>query len=446
MIKNTITASLLCCIIFFTGCGKDYREVIDAPEQKFYQGQQLEAARMLLKHVNKKGRDQLVFLMEAGYLLHMATRYKDSNKVLLKAAELAKIKPISITKQVAALLVNQTKTNYRGEDFEKVLVHMILGINFIMLNNYDSAAVEFKAVNQELLRIKSEDGTARYKQNLMAKYLTAIAHEIIADRDNSEEDREYAEVEYRQIIKLKPTLSMARRDLARLQVKNRDEGELVVIFQAGRSPVKVSRGKLLSDPAMNGLITASVNSRNLAAGVSIGGILATMKLAENPIPQFKRRSNKTKNLLISVQGQQATTTMLENTEYTAIKTLEDDYNRLKGKFVASIVTKAIVSIAAGIAAREATKAAGGGSALSAFVGLVAGSGTGAALFASIRPDLRCWHTLPANFQLARMRLNPGEYTVNVDYIGHNGAKLQNQKVNVKIKKKGKYFLNIRTTE
>ena len=32
--------------------GKDYREVIHAPEQKFYLGQHLDAARMLLPEIN----------------------------------------------------------------------------------------------------------------------------------------------------------------------------------------------------------------------------------------------------------------------------------------------------------------------------------------------------------------------------------------------------------
>jgi hypothetical protein len=42
------------------------------------------------------------------------------------------------------------------------------------MNKYEEARVEFMAVNNELAKIKSEDGTARYKQNIMAKYLTAI--------------------------------------------------------------------------------------------------------------------------------------------------------------------------------------------------------------------------------------------------------------------------------
>ena len=431
-----------------TSCAKDYRQVINAPEQRFYQGQQYEAAKMLLPFINKAGKDQLLFMMEAGYALHIAEKYEDSNNVLLKAAKIAQVKPISVTQEVGALLVNQTVTNYRGEDFEKVLVHMYLGINYLMTKNYEDAAIEFKAVNNELLKIKTEKGEARYKQNVMAKYLTAIAHELRADMNNSDEDREYAEVEYKQILNIKPDLQMARIDLNNLAaVKNSPLGELVVIFQAGRSPIKISRGKLLDDPGMKTAVDLSLGAQSLAAGVTIGAIMTAINTAENPLPKFRIQSNKTKYLKIAVLGQQVNTEMLENIEYTAMKNLEDDYGRLKGKIAGSIVLKAIASIGAGIAAEELTrKLSKGNTGLSSLMGLLVGGGTGAALFATIKPDLRCWHFLPANLQLARMRLQPGKYTARVQYIGYNGEVQDTKLLNFDIGKKEKYFINIRTLD
>src|SRR5271157_1752523 len=172
-------------IALIVSCAKDYRMVINAPEEKFYRGQQLEAARMLLPYVNQADKDQLLFMMEAGYALHIAEKYEDSNNVLMKAAKIAQVIPISISQEAGALFTDQTATNYRGEDFEKVLVHMYLGINYLMLKDYENAAVEFKAVNSELMKIKAENGKARYKQNIMAKYLTAIAHELRAGMTGS---------------------------------------------------------------------------------------------------------------------------------------------------------------------------------------------------------------------------------------------------------------------
>ncbi|MBN2160754.1 MAG: hypothetical protein JW807_15305 [Spirochaetes bacterium] len=429
-------------------CVRDYREVINAPEEKFYKGQEYEAARMLLPYINKAGKDQLLFMMEAGYLLHMAGKYEDSNRVLLKAAKIAQVMPISISQEVGALLADQTVKNYRGEDFEKVLIHMYLGINYLMLGEHDEAAVEFKAVNNELQKIKTEKGQDRYKQNIMAKYLTAIAHELRADMTGSEDDREYAEVEYRQILKLRPGLAMAQRDLFQVRRSKKDNtGELVVIFQGGRSPIKVSRGKLLEDPAMNSAVNLAIGGQNLAKGVTAASIMTAIAIAENPIPKFKIRTNKTKCITVSVMGRDVATETLENIEYTAMKNMEDDYERLRGKVAASIVTKAIVSLAAGLAAQETTRSlSDGNSGLSSLVGMLVGAGTGTALFATIKPDLRCWHTLPATLQLGRIRLAPGKYTARIQYIGYNGAVNETKHLNFNIKKKGKHFINIRTLD
>lgn len=448
MNKKLSVLSACLILVMTVSCAKDYREVISAPEEAFYRGQDYEAAKMLLPYVNKSGKDQLLFMMEAGYMLQAAGRIEDSTKVLSKAAKIALIKPISVSKEIGALLTNQTVTNYRGEDFEKVLVHMYLGIDYLLLKNAEDAAVEFKAVNNELQKIKSENGQARYKQNIMAKYLTAIAHELRANVTDSDDDREYAEVEYKQILQLKPDLWSARNALAQLQRSKYDNtGELVVIFQAGRCPIKVSRGKLLADPGMNAAVAIALGSQSLAAGVTAGAVMTTVALAENPIPRFKARPSWVRSLRVSVAGQQITTEMLENIEYTALKNLEDNYGRLQGKVAASIVTKAIVSIAAGVAAGEVTrKLSDNNRGLASLVGLMVGAGTGTALFATMKPDLRCWHTLPANLQLGRIRLAPGIYTAAVQYVGYNGAVVNTKYVNFELKNKDKHFINIRSVE
>jgi len=457
------TLCLFLAVMISSCTSKDYRQVMKVPEQKFYQGKFLEAARMILPEVNKSGRDQLLFMMECGYMLHAGKDYKKSNKVLLPAGRLAKVVPISISKQAAALLTNQRKTNYRGEDFEKVLVHMYLGINFLMVGNSEDARVEFKKVNNELSKIKTEKGTARYKQNIMAKYLTAIAYEIIGDMENDDNDREFAYIEYKQIYQLNPGLQMVQRDLQRLSKKldytdDYDEwlakfgkkdsgtegtGELVMIFQSGRNAIKKSRGKLMSDPAMKNSIRVSLNSITLQQGVTIAAILTTLATAENPIPYFKKRSNRTRNVRISVDGRTYSTVRLEDIEGTAIQNLKDDYGRLKGKVAASIVVKAAASIAAGIAAKklaERSKKLGGYSSL---IGLAAGMGTGTALFSQMKPDLRCWHTLPANLQLSRVFLKPGKHRVKLDFIGYNNSVLSSKTVDVNIKKDKKSFINER---
>ncbi|MCP4136118.1 MAG: hypothetical protein GY754_34425 [bacterium] len=463
MNKRIPVILLLIVAILVTCSSPSYWKAIKKPEKTFYMGKHKEAARMLLPEVNKSGKDQLLFMMECGYMLHAGGDYKNSNQVLLKAAKIAKVNVTSVSKQAASILTSERSSNYQGEDFEKVLVHMYLGINFLMLKDYDSARVEFKAVNEELSKIKTEKGRARYKQNIMAKYLTAVTYEISADINNDVSDREFAYKEYEQILRLNPGFKLVQRDLQRLAKKldymddyrkwlrkfgKKDRipanaGELLMIFQAGRGAVKISRGKLMSDRTMARSIRISLNGMSLAQGVSVAAVIATLKTAENPLPRFKTRSNKTKMIRMDVEGITQNTIMLENIEATAIKNLKDDYSRLQKKVAASIVVKAAASVAAGIAARQIAKSAGAGGA-SGLIGFLAGMGTGAALFSSMKPDLRCWHTLPANLQVGRIFLPPGTYKLRLNYIGHNYAVLGTKEVDVTIKKGEKAFINERT--
>ncbi|MCB1178201.1 MAG: hypothetical protein KDK36_11520, partial [Leptospiraceae bacterium] len=46
------------------------------------------------------------------------------------------------------------------------------------------------------------------------------------------------------------------------------------------------------------------------------------------------------------------------------------------------------------------------------VSLVSGLAAGMAISASIAPDLRCWRTIPSNFQAKRVYLEPGEYEIS----------------------------------
>jgi hypothetical protein len=52
----------------------------------------------------KKDKDQLLYMMEAGYIFHGAKEYETSNSILLEAAKIAKVKPVSISQQVGASL------------------------------------------------------------------------------------------------------------------------------------------------------------------------------------------------------------------------------------------------------------------------------------------------------------------------------------------------------
>jgi len=460
-------ARVIFCLILITGifsCTTNYNQLMRESEIEFYKGNYIQAAKKILPYVNKEDNNQLIFLMECGLMLHAAGEYEKSNTILLGAAKLAENIATSISKQAAALLLNETKTNYKGEDFERVLIHMYLGINFLMMNDADSARVSFKKVNDLLRDINVSTGKS-YKQNLMAKYLTAIAFELSAQLDKDDNDREFAYIEYKQINELSPKMNMVYADLQRLAKElgdnedynnwirkfgkhnnvSGDAGELIVLFQAGQGAIKVSRGHLLEDKTMKNGITVSLRGMPLKAGVTVAGVLVALKIAENPIPVFRKRSNKIDHLIINVNGRDmANTVLMENVEDTAVKNMEDQYSRMYMKVAAGIAAKAVVSVAAGLGAKQLAKQSKKLGGVAGLIGAVVGAGTATALASQIKPDLRGWHTLPANLQLGRIFLSPGKYDIMIKYIGRNGSTVKTDNAKVEIKKDQKTFLNYRT--
>ncbi len=452
-------------LLIFTSCSPaNYNKVVRESEVKFYSGHPMEAARFFLPRINSKGKDQLLFLMEAGTMLHTAGNYKKSIEVFEKASKIASVSTTSVSKQVASLVSNEGNSNYNGEDFERVLIHMYQGLNYLMIKDPDNARVEFKRVNEELQRIKQETGRY-YKQNIMAKYLTALSYEMIGDADQDPEDWEFAYIEYKQVYKLYPQFSLVRADLQRLSKKlkymddykkwrsmfgvrdsvPKDSGEVVVIFQAGRGAIKVSRGKLMSDRSMARVIRVSIRNMPPKAGVTVAAISAALHKAENPIPKFVKRSNKIKRLDLIVNNRRlASTIPLEIIDSTAVKNLQDDYGRLYKKVAIGVVTKVAVSLAAGYAAKKIAESSDSAKGVEGLVGLLVGAGAGALMMSQIGPDLRCWHSLPANLQIARMFLRPGQYTMTLNFIGQNGSVVKKETENFTVEKGKRTFLNYRT--
>ena len=464
--KQRIFLPLIVLLFFVISCSSDYTQKMKQSETDFYSGKYLDAARSLLPAINKKNNDQLLLMMEAGLMLHTGSEFEKSNSVFLSAGDLAEKIALSISKEAASLLVNDTVTNYRGEDFEVVLLHMYTGINFLMINKPEEARVEFKKVDNLLRGIK-ESGGLGYKQNLMAKYLYAIAFELSAQEMNDENDYNDAYVEYKQIFARDPAFEDVKIDLLRMAKKigddedyamwssrfgtldkriPNDSGELVLIYQAGQSAVKRSRGKILDDPQMKGAIQVSFNSMPAKEGVALAGVFVALALAENPIPKFVKRSNKVATIQISGQGvKNSSTHLLEDIENTAVKNLEEKYSSMFMKAAAQVTTKVVVSLAAGYAAKKAAEQIGGTiGQFSGLIGAATGAGVGAGLASTIRPDLRCWHTLPANLQMKRFFLKPGTYELNVALQGSNGQTIQTDTQTVEIVSGKKTLLNYRT--
>lgn len=101
------------------------------------------AAAVLAHESLEKEPEDLLGLLERGYLLHLAGRWDASNEAF-EAAELkaGELRTVSVSNEALAFLTTDRARPYRGSPFELQFVHYYRALNYAALGLVDDALVE----------------------------------------------------------------------------------------------------------------------------------------------------------------------------------------------------------------------------------------------------------------------------------------------------------------
>jgi uncharacterized protein len=351
----------------------DFRETLRA-------GKGVEAAEKVKEKAHLDGDDQVVYLLEYATALQAAGQYDESNKAYLKAEDLTDIKDYhSVSRITGSLLLNEGMKQYKGDDFEKVLINAMLAINFLMKKDPEAAQVECRKLNDKLYKFRFE-GKRNYQQNPFAFYLSAMIWEDARNWDN-------AYIDFKKAYELNPNLEYLKEDLIRAAIyAHRDEdlvkwrsqfkgmkpadlksnGEVVLIYQQGWGPVKKPNPSFARIPKLYPSYARTVRARLEVDGGELEPTQTAVDISD-----------------------------------VAIKQLDEQYAGLIAMRAAGIATKAVVSDQI----RQKNQLLGD----LAWIGMNIAD----------QADLRQWLSLPGSFQLAKVRLKPGKYRVRV--VGLDGS-------------------------
>ena len=400
---------LIFSLIGLTACST-YQLRLQKTRQLLKGQQYSEAAASVQEKAFKEGDDQLIYLLDYALIQQYAGNYDESNKAFQLADQISEVKDYhSISRITGSLLLNESLVQYKGDAFEKILINAFGSINYLMMNNQESALIEVRRLNEKL-RLYREEAKKDFGQNAFALYVSAMAWE---------EDGKYddAYIDYEKVHKLAPHLDFVKKDLIRASIvsqrkemtkkwkkefsgvelgeqwKDRENGELVLLYQQGWGPRKRPNPVWLRVPKLYPL-----RSRTAKARLDITGAIG------------------------------AETEKLFSVEQVAIQTLDDEYAGLIAKRIAGRVVKDTVANEIG----KKNK----------------GLGNLARLAMDIvdQADLRQWSTLPQSLQVARVYLKEGTYKVRVQ--GLTGAGVPSgesmPEKEIVIQKGKKTFLNWRS--
>ena len=366
------------------GCAT-YQSQVSEQRRLIERGQVQEALLRLEPLAQQEGDNQLIYLLDYATALQMAGEYKKSNEYFLKADLLGeKMDYVSISNVALATLGSADMIQYKGESFERILLHMYMALNFLMLGDTDSAQVAVRRVNERINKIRQETRNT-YELNPFAHYLSSLIWESEGNFDNAYIAAEKAyEIDGAtnpflpsDLIRLarkarRPEAEKKWREQFDREIKpedlDRKRGELVFVFQQGWGPRK---------------------------GFSPGSY------------RFPKLY-PTRSLIHSVRLQvdestEATSEVVYDVERVAIKTLDDDYGWLVAQRIGAMVAKDVVADQI----RQKNELAGALASL--------------AMHLSDRADLRQWSFLPETFQMLRLNLKPGKYRLSGQALSTDGV-------------------------
>jgi len=397
--------------LFFTlslllgGCAT-YSETFTPVERKLA-AQQPEHALQLLEKRRHSRRDEVLYLLNKGMLLRMTRDYEASNQAFEAAKRrINELYGASITEQAASFIINDGTRSFVGAEFEQVLVHLYMALNYLEMRQLDQARVEALQVDIRLREIAEHVPESAYTEDAFARYLTGIIYEergewsdaMIAYRKayqsyNKYHDRfgteipvflKYDLLRLSERMGLTQELARYKREFSISQWQDvaslRRQGELIFMLHNGLAPKKREQSAMVINPQSGRLIRVS-------------------------LPEYQPRPQPVLRARLIVDGDRVRTQVAEDITGIAIKSLEAKMPAITARAVARAVLK-----------DQTAKQAGKQHEL-------AGLMVNLMNVMTERADTRSWATLPGNIHFARLPLPPGNYAVKVELLGSGDAVL-----------------------
>ncbi len=123
--------------------------------------------------------NEFLYNMDIGMLYHYAEMYDSSNAYLLRAADIyEELFTRSVTNEAAAVLLNDNVRPYRSKPYELVMLHQIIGFNYLAKQNVEDAMVETRRTqllfNEWERKARNDE---KYTNDAMFHYLSSILYD-----------------------------------------------------------------------------------------------------------------------------------------------------------------------------------------------------------------------------------------------------------------------------
>ena len=367
------------------------------------------AASQLLENSRKDygSRSELLYLLEKAFLLHLEGKYRESTGVFEQARRLYdQLYTKSLTGIASSFIFTDYSMDYRGEDFERILINVFQALNYCMLGEFAEARVEAKDADSKLAIINSrypEKQKNVYREDAFCRLLMGLLYEASPDpQDQSDACLWYRQAlstyqqEYLPDYATPPPAFLNEKAGSCPSRQSRDKipAEIYVFQYKGAVPFKTEIQ--VPVPLLNGYVT------------------------EIAFPKYVVRPDRIQSSQLMAQDEKGRAFVSwgecgEDIGAIAVKNLEDRKVRTIAKAAVKAAAKYFL-----VEAQEKSVAKHNGPAGASIYRLL----SSLYFFSTNRADLRSWQTLPEKIMVTRLALEPGDYSLEFSSRDPNGAYVQ----------------------
>jgi hypothetical protein len=418
-----------------------YSNSFQAVERQLQEAKYDDALKTIEQRAQSK-TDRMLYLLDRGMVLRMKRDYAASNAALEAAKqEMERLYAASVSENALSIVINDATVSYSGDDYEQVLVHLYMALNYLELGQPDEARVEALQVDIKLRELAEKFAAGKFTEDALSRYLAGMIYEdagewsdaMISYRKAYEAYQKYQEhyhtvlpdmlkhdlVRLAQKLGLKDELRQYRQEF-NLPAEKKESatsaapvGELVFILSNGLAPIKRERISSTWVPI------PQEDKKNVVA-IRTGKPAQPQPAQTSPpppiqvtiaLPYYESRPARVAMARLRTGDTTAATQLMEDIDGIARASLDARMPAITARTIARAIAKGAIQHAVDKSGNKQDDA--GAKLIGSLLVRVAAVVTEHA-------DTRSWLTLPANIQLARLPLPPGLHDIEIDLLGADG--------------------------
>lgn len=436
--RKTIFLILVAGTLLVSSCAPLYQRQLQVT-QNIQEGEYEKALKLLEKDkFYQLSRNEVLYNLEMGRLLGLHGDLEGSNRHLEKAYLMIEDYQKNYPLEALSMFINDNIKPYRAEDFEKLVAHYFMGMNYIEMGQIEEALVEVRRIHLDLQQLndKYQEHKNKYSDDAFAKIFEGLLYEKAGDINN-------AFISYRNAVELffkdgqetdyfgtflpgqlrSDVLRTAhlmgfQDELSRLETLLGVDyepqppppgGELVVFWENGLGPVKDQWS--LNFTIIQGKHADQIIFVNEQFGIFIPifhsdreerNKMLSLQIIRLVLPKYVGRPHLFNDGLVNINGQDVPFEMGINYNIIARQCLRDRFFREASKALIRVALKELEEYEL----RKQNETAG------IILGVINA--------ATEQADTRSWQSIPSDIRYARLPLQKGANKVSLRFYGHGG--------------------------